>query len=362
MHGIGERAQELLERVRPTALHREIAAGIGMTPDAFSRALGGKRAFSSIELACLADLLDADIHWLITGEPDPHRVVIAARHDYDHATGRREVPGREADDQTLRDVVLAYRQTNPVAWPADDLPATAGAVRAALGDGFVRPFADRLEGRLRVDVVRVAELSTAYSFTFAGQRVIAVPATGNWFRENWSLAHELGHLALGHHDGGLPAAEDDQHEAAANAFAAELLLPRGELAAVDWDGVDAPRLAGLIWGWGVSTDALARRLAALELPVAELVHGWAGQPTQRLLRRHRAADAGLDEITDRMDAAARRRFPRGLQEEHLKRIAGGDLGKETLAWMLGIPPDALDVDTPAIPDVSADELARALGL
>jgi hypothetical protein len=56
--------------------------------------------------------------------------------------------------------------------------------------------------------------------------VIAVPATGSWFRENWDIAHELGHLTMGHHDDGLNPGDASQHEAAANAFAAELLRTR----------------------------------------------------------------------------------------------------------------------------------------
>ncbi|MBL7492278.1 ImmA/IrrE family metallo-endopeptidase [Frankia sp. AgB1.9] len=362
MQRIGARALEQIQRVHPGSLQRDLAVAIDMTPDAFSRALNDKRAFSSLELARLADLLGADIHWLITGEPDPYRIVVAARHEFDHATKRRDVPGRETDDQALRDIALAYRQTDPNPRAAGALPGSPDAVRAALGDDFVRPFADRLEHRLGVDVVRVADLSTAYSIVVGGRRVIALPATGNWFWENWSLAHELGHLVLGHHDEPITEAERDPREAAANGFAADLLLPKDTLAAVDWDQIDVAGLADLVWRWGVSTDALARRIAAVTGYLPELVRTWAAQPTQRLLRRHRPGDGCVDEITARMDAAAQRRFPRALQEEHLERIAAGALGKGTLAWMLGIDPDSLEVDTPAVPEVPIDDLARALGL
>ncbi len=361
MHSIGDRVLEHIRQVCPTTRHRDIAEGIGMTPDAFSRALNGHRAFSSIELARLADRLNADIHWLITGQPDPHRLVVAARHSFDHATGRRDVPGRDADEQVLRDIALAYRQTYPEPRHGPVLPESPDEARTALGETFVRPFADRLENRLGVDVVRVADLSTAYSFTIGGHRVIALPATGNWFRENWSMAHELGHLARGHHDQGLSETERDRHEADANAFAADLLLPRESLTMIDWDRLDAAGLADLVWQWGVSTDALARRLNALNGHLPAVVRTWAGQTTQRLLRRHWACDSGKDEITLRMDVAARRRFPLAIQEAHLKGIASGVLGKGALAWMLGIDPDALEVDSPTVPEVDVDDLAKALG-
>jgi Zn-dependent peptidase ImmA (M78 family) len=176
------------------------------------------------------------------------------------------------------------------------------------------------------------------------------------------MAHELGHLVGSHHGEGLPQAERDRDDAFANAFAAELLLPRAQLASVTWDQLDAAGLAELIWLWGVSTDALARRLGAVTGSQPEIVRAWAGQPTQRLLRQHRVSASSEDEITIRMDAAARRRFPIALQEAHLRGIAAGTLGRGTLAWMLGIDPESLDVDAPTPPEVNIDDLAGALGL
>ena len=67
MATIGDRALQRLEELSPPPKHRDVAESIGMTADAFSRALNGKRQFSSIELARLADRIDADLHWLITG-------------------------------------------------------------------------------------------------------------------------------------------------------------------------------------------------------------------------------------------------------------------------------------------------------
>ena len=215
MSSIGDRVLQRLELLDRPLLHRDLAERIGMTPDAFSRALNGKRQFASIELARLADEIGADLHWLITGQPDPSLVSVAARHEFNKATGQRTVPDRAADGQTLADIALAYRQAHTEPGKVQDWPRSPASVREILGDDFVRPFADRLEKRLGVDVVRVAELSTAYSFTIGSRAVIAVPGTGNWFRENWDIAHELGHLIEGHHDNGLTQSVIDKHEAAA---------------------------------------------------------------------------------------------------------------------------------------------------
>jgi transcriptional regulator with XRE-family HTH domain len=363
MSSIGERVLEHLEQLSPRLLHRDVAERIGMTPDAFSRALSGKRQFASIELARLAELMGADLHWLITGQPDPNRVRVAARHYFDHATGERSIPGWARDEQTLADIALAYRQAYPELRKAPDWSASPAFVRDLLGPDFVRPFADRLEKRLGVGVVRVAELSTAYSFTVGGWPVIAVPATGNWFRENWDIAHELGHLIKGHHDDGISEDDADKHETAANAFAAELLLPAAELKKVSWESISDERLAEFVWSWGVSTDALCRRLSALLGPyISKCVARWATHPTQRLLRQHLRIESELDEITTRMDAASQRRFPLSLQEVHLELIASGAISTATLAWMLGIDAATLEVDTPEIPEVDVDDLASALGL
>jgi Zn-dependent peptidase ImmA (M78 family) len=364
MSSIGDRVLQSLEQKCPDLRHREVAERIGMTPDAFSRALSGQRQFASIELARLSEMIDADIHWLITGQPDPNRLSIAARHDFDHATARRTVPGREDDEQTLTDIALAYRQAYPAPRAASSrtCPRSPGAVRDALGPDFVRHFARMLEQRLGIDVVRVPGLSTAYSLTIGGRPVIAIATTANWFRANWDLAHELGHLVSGHHDDGIGEAEAGRHESAANAFAAELLLPAETLKGIEWDSISDGDLARLVWDWGVSTDALRRRLQVLTCHIPAPVARWAAAPTQRLLRRHLAIDSELDEITARMEHASQRRFPLSLQEAHWERVASGAIGRATLAWMLGIDADALEVDSPEIPEVNADDLAAALGL
>ncbi|GAA1841857.1 helix-turn-helix domain-containing protein [Asanoa iriomotensis] len=358
--GIGDRVRALLPADRT---HREVAASIGMTPDAFSRALNGQRGFSAIELAKVAERLKADVHYLITGEPDPLRLRMVARHDFDQLTGRREVRGADLDKEILEDVALAYRQAATAQLPDSAIPSSVGDACAALGPNFVRPFVDRLASRLDIDVVRLSELSTSYSFTLSGRGVILVPADGNWFRQNWCLAHELGHLVLGHTDPEGTTDSRDAHEAAANAFAAELLLPAQAMKSANWNDLTTADLASRVWDAGVSTEALATRLRSLAISASRLVDEWKNQPTQRLLRSHWAEGPPDDPITRRMDDAATRQFPLALQKAHLALIAQGVLPKATLAWMLAVAESTLEVDEPTRPEpMSADALANALGL
>lgn len=353
--GIGSRVAESM----PEGLKQvDLAALVGMTPDALSRALSGARSFSSLEIARIADELSADLYWLITGEADPNRVVVAARHSYDSGSRQRSVPGWPGDATILEDIGMVYRQAEPALAqsPREPLPTDPAGIREILGDNFVRNLADLVEEVLSVDIVRLAGLSTAYSFTVGGRRVIAIPATGNWFWENWSIAHEYCHLARGHHEAGVA------DEAEANAFAAELLLPSQTVRSIDWCEIDSSRLAELVWDWGVSTDALLRRLQALGVPRSSEVDQLLLKKTQALLRHHwrQPNDEHGDAITLRMDAAASRRFPVALQEAHLAQIADGRLGKESLAWMLDVVPEDLEVEGPVPEEVALEELLGAL--
>lgn len=337
----------------------ELAARVGMTPDALSRSLRGERGFSSLEIARIADELCVDLHWLITGEPDPRQIIVAARHSFDHNTKRHLVPNWPSDSEILNDIELVYRQAEQKLTDSTQvLPRDPAELRRRLGNGFVRSLATRLESEFGIDVVRLPGLSTAYSFTVIGRRVIALPAEGNWFRENWSMGHEYCHLAEGHHEAGF--ADEPQ----ANAFAAEALLPEALMRGLDWESMDAATLAQHVWEWGISTDALSRRLNALGIRRSTAIDGLLAQTTQGLLRRHwrQPQEEPGDAITLRMDAAASRRFPIALQQAHLELISAGQLDKASLAWMLGVDPDALEVEVPQVADVPAGELLEALGM
>lgn len=356
MNTIGDRVRSAMQGA--SMQQKLLAQRVGMTPDALSRALSGHRGFAAVELAEISRVLDADMHELITGEPDPHRLVLSARHQFDHQTGERRLDGAAEDREILDGIRLAYAQAGELP-DSSSLPEDLESARRKLRPDFVRTFIGRLEA-IGVDVVRINDLSTAYSFLIEGRAVIAIPGTGNWFYENWSLGHELGHLVLGHHGVVKGAPGYEQHESEANAFAAELLLPEPFLRSVSWTGLGLPALAELVWELGVSTDALRRRANSLHLELSEPVQEALALSTQKLLRHHWTGARFGDPITRRMTEAGERRFPSWLKAAHLERIATGAVGKGTLAWMLEVEVETLEVDEPAAPeeldDAALDQL------
>lgn len=358
MTTIGDRVRTAMQAA--SLRQNQLAQRVGMTPDALSRALSGQRGFAALEIAGIARALGADVHELITGEPDPHRLVLSARHAFDHDTGQRSVDGVDGDRPVLDDVLLAYQQAGG-APDSPSLPSGVEEIRNLLHPDFVRNFIVHLDA-IEVDVVRLDEVANDYSFPVGTRPIIVLRATGNWFRENWSLAHELGHLALGHQGVLAVADQPVPEEGAVNAFAAELLLPEARLREISWSELELAELAELIWSWGVSTDALRRRLNSLGLvPSVEVAEAlrWT---TQKLLRRHWTGARTGDPITQRMTDAGERRFPAWLKEAHLERIAAGHVGKSTLAWMLGVSADSLEVDEPENrPEIDDADLDALLG-
>lgn len=360
MSSIGDRvAASMRERGMP---QKVLADRAQMTPDAMSRALRGQRGFAAVELADIARALDEDVYYLITGEPDPSQVTFAARHSFDQETKTRSVDGLEEDKNILVKIQAAYNLAGKFdATP--ELPADPAAFREVLGSGFVDRFTEGLEV-LGVDVVILSELNTAYSFTVMGRKIIAVNGSGNWFNENWSIAHELAHHALGHKDVRPGSDNVDSFEARANSFAAKLLLPEASMGAFDWRSKFCNDLADFIWESGVSTNTVKVRLNTLSIVPSQEISEALELTTQGVLRKHwnnsREAQ-GPDKITDRMARASMRSFPTWLRSAHLQRIESGKLNKGHLAWMLGTNEAELEVPSAApVTPIEGDELLALL--
>jgi hypothetical protein len=260
----------------------------------------------------------------------------------------------------LEDVRLAYRHAFPDGHlEPTRLPGGLIEARERLGEDWPPDFAQRLEDRFGVDVVRVEELAAAYSFWVADRAVIALPDGDPWGRANFSLAHELGHLVSRDHD---VEPGDGAAEARANGFAAELLMPKKRLRAIDWTTVTAPELGELLWGLGVTTDALRVRLRSLGIAPAGRVVEWLQMPTPMFLRHRAFAASCWIAVTDRERTARARRFPTALTQALEDRVAIGQANPKTFAWVLGVEVEDLEVQPPEPSAMSSDDLASALGL
>ncbi|MFC0313720.1 helix-turn-helix domain-containing protein [Gordonia phosphorivorans] len=356
--------REIGQRIRDAMAvgmtQRALADKAGMTPDAMSRALNGHRGFATVELIGIADLLGVDLQWLATGRPDVRQTDLVARHDWDEASGRRVNGGRRADTEALAPIVELYREAYPAGVPSSGaLPEDPADLRVALGTDFVGRFAERVETAFDVDVVKMPELTTSYSTKLEGVRgLIVLVADAFWYRNNWSLAHELGHLALGHAEGEVSDAERQRQEAAADTFAADLLLPRSVMSGVDWTEVSVPEVAAFLWRHGVSTWALRRRLAYLKLVAGADVLAALESSTPRLLRAHlREVSVDPHAVVRREQESAARRFPLGLLEVATRRVDEGRMGPEHLAWALGVPVDSVTPDEERV----AEQYFRDMG-
>ncbi|MGA5541293.1 helix-turn-helix domain-containing protein [Mycobacterium sp. NPDC051198] len=358
LEAVGDRIRSLI----PLGMsQRKLAEKSGMTPDALSRALNGQRGFSSSELARIADQLGADVYWLITGKDDPRRVEIAARHQWDAKERKRANPGRDSDEVILKQVIAAYRAAFPDGPPPSErLSKSPQRVNDQLGDAFVRHFADAVETRLGIDVVRVAGLNTDYSLRIGSRGVVLLATMPSWFRSNWSLAHEIGHLALEHHNG--YSSTDQRNEAPADQFAANLLLPVDVVTHENWVEMDERGLARFLWKTGVSTRALQNRLSSLKLEPSAAVAAGLTRPTPKLIRAFARDDdviGGEVEVTLREQQASTRLVPALLVDALHKQVDTGNASPEMLAWALDVPVDEIDFPEPD-DEALADAHSRAI--
>jgi transcriptional regulator with XRE-family HTH domain len=374
---IGARIRETLALSQEVRTQTDLAAQVGMTPDALSRSVNGQRGWSISELLAIATKLGTSVHWLATGTQDPFAVEVAARHGFDHDAKVHAAVDWESARSVLDDVALAYEQVQP--WiPAgnsrDDLAGlTALQTHEALvrqgGSGFARHLGDVVAATFGVDVVRVAGVKSGYSMVAGQQKIIVVSDTTNWFFQNWSIAHELGHFAASSMRP-IDAADGNVtlDERAANAFAAELLMPEARLREMHWPDVPIPEVGDFVWTNGVSTKSLLTRLKALKLPVSPDLETALDKPTQRFLRSYSplVRGAAVDEISIRMAEASTRRFPMRLLTAHRDAIELGHLPATTLGWMLGDDPETIAAELRPEATFAAsrdvDELASILGL
>lgn len=362
METVGTRIRQRVSELHLGVPEKDIAASVGMAPDVFSRSLNGKRSFTSIELAHLAERLSTSMYWLATGQADPFQGRIAARHEYDFSSGRY-VDDKDGDTQAALDnLELAYRQVFSERNDAPTEAAAAEEIRARLGDGFVGDFISRVEENLGIDVVRIEGIGSAYSVRAGGRYCLLIPRNGNWFYQNSSAAHELGHIYLGHFNSSDDGATSSK-EGPAYDFASDLLLPASIMRTVDWTTTTRVAVVNFIWDHGISTKYLQTRLQKLGLSARPEVWELLKNSTFDVLKAPlEGRKFSSVDVAARTQRAAERRFPDSLIAAHMDAVALGKAPKETLAWMLDVDPESIEVHPPQTQVLDLDDLAASLGL
>lgn len=364
---IGARVRSRLKALSPPVTQADMAARLDLTPDAFSRSLSGKRAFTAVELVKLAEELGTSAHWFVTGEPDPFAVTFAGRHAYDPLVKSYVSVDWASSRQARDDIALAYIQAfgSVPAVPRESHDWTAATARARLvevaGESFVRKLADAVELAFAIDVIRLDDIDPDFALSVIKRDVIVIDASAYWFRENFSIAHELAHILLGHLETlGAAACADKSAEKAANTFAAELLLPAQTFTQLAWQSMSTVEVAHFVWTAGVSTASVQARVSALRVaPGPEAVKALS-MKTQVLVQKE--LPHLVDEISARMSEASQRRFPEHLITAHSHGVSEGLLLPDTLAWMLHEPAELIrDELAPAPLPVDIDWLASELG-
>ncbi|MFF1788692.1 helix-turn-helix domain-containing protein [Kitasatospora sp. NPDC058243] len=369
----------LIERVRQVIgstgeTQAVMAERMGISPDKLSKSLGGKRRFTSLELALIADFGGRTVDWLLRGV-EPRTALGAAA---------RKTGACEHTTDEVRRLLGRYEQViDALARIGSDLPRRAhnrpGGIggpqlaQAALAAVGVDPWtlstqnlASSFEQAFGVEIagVDLPDKLDGLSWSTDSFDLILVAKTNVWTRQRFTLAHELGHILAGDaHDEAVvekvqPGRSTTAMEVQANAFAAEFLMPRTTVLADARDrtvGVDL--VAELAWKYRVSPSAMATRLKVLGVLTADQRRQWGAMLTADGARIAGAAGA-LEQHMVNTERSQRGWHPRRLTELAIKAYASGDTTVRPLAALLDLDPDVLlDLLEPAQPEPEQQQAA-----
>lgn len=233
-----------------------------------------------------------------------------------------------------------------------------GAKRAREARGDLRVLSGPLD-----DIVRVVEdsglawvvvcgLEEGIAGVFLdcpGRDLILINGADSPARQRFTVAHELGHLRMGHgtvvdQPSAFTGYQHDPIEVSANAFAAEFLMPRLDVAAWGDDvlrltldhvvtcaahyGVSAPAARYALAGAGVEDDG--ERLRRIDDEIAAEAHF------------ERSEALGLSAVVDVLSQRELPRIPRGLQGSAIGDLLAGLIDARGLADRLGQPAEDVE--------------------
>jgi len=279
-----DRVRLLIDQAGQT--QEAFGASVGLDATKLSKALNGRRRFSSLDLARIAAACGVTVDWLLTGDES----AIAARTSTEGSTVGRAIREAanlaESRDNLIFLGTARERPKPPVPhsslWTEQGLELAAFALQQ-LGPPTVidssEKFPTAIERAFGIDV-RVMQLDGGCDglalTSQGGARVLLVATTENPTRQRFTMAHELAHLLCRddqelHVDENVMARSNtEMSEVRANAFAAALLMPESLLRArFNGPVVGDKEFAQTVMELMVSPSSLAWRLLNLGLLSAE---------------------------------------------------------------------------------------------
>jgi Zn-dependent peptidase ImmA (M78 family)/transcriptional regulator with XRE-family HTH domain len=276
----------MLDRIRQ-AMHsagwnqHDLGERIGLDDTKMSKAMTGKRRFSSLEVALIAQACKQSVDWLLNGTPQ-RMWRVAARSSLDQNTSDR-VGEQAISHYAERWDALHKLQLTPAVpslpdrspskrWvtQANELAEWATQMLAATMGRDLHSLVSVVEERLGINVA-IAGLPVGLdglSYQDGDFRMIVLARTDVYARQRYTLGHEIGHVLWGDANECVlaenisrKAPQDESHqEERANAFAAAFLMPRPEIETVMGERSPDAAFADLVWHFQVSPEPMAWRL------------------------------------------------------------------------------------------------------
>lgn len=365
---LGRRLRQSRERAGVT--QGEAGRALDLDDTAVAKIERGKRGVGALELKRLAALYRAPVEDLLEDSPFELEVLLKMRAGPQSLGPKAEAMKRRlqrviADDRWLREGEpegFWNPVFSPVATPdgAQDLSrgyTGAESFRERHGLG-ASPIADVaiLADEVGVVVSRMPlgdEASSPDGCSAVdpetGAAYVLINSDKPRVRRRFTIAHELGHLALGHLLGGQVIVDEtvrgkSPHEQQANAFAAGLLMPaegvHGTVGRLKERLGDPPDpLEWIVWlvaSFGVSEQAAAYRLANLRM--IKVVGGTTAQAVQEMaenpvMTREAWSRLGLSAVTADLERGATEVGP-SMRARVARALSTGAISVEGAAGML----------------------------
>lgn len=332
----------------------ELAALIGISPSALSRALSGQRNFKSLEIGLIAQTLRVSTQYLLADEESPIALLAAraqANSNPSLATALARVDVMLELDNLLVDLgfeaiaELSSREYDSES-PFEQGESLAVQLRNEMGLGDedlpygLASLAVLLEKKLGIDVAfePLASGLDGLSIARQGFRLALVSSGVSATRQRFTLAHELAHLVAGDSQDLLVDenlyGRKTHDEQRANSFAAAFLMPASAIKMSVRPGfISEELIAELLGRFGVSLDALAFRLHNVGIVNAYGRERIRSMSSSRIaLRSGRAVD---------LQARNDRRAPDNLLLRAAEAYIAGQISIRPVAGLLCVEPELL---------------------